>query len=85
MLFRSRVDVEFLLFKTADGGVDDFRREFCWHCAMFFLILSILLSLLDPYYTCPAIDPRGADHPSCESVVTAGGIDFGVELSSRDG
>jgi hypothetical protein len=51
---------------------------------MFFLILSILLSLLVPYYTCPVIDSR-ADHLSCVSAVTVGGIDFGVELSSRDG
>jgi hypothetical protein len=50
---------------------------------MFFLILSILLSLLVPYYTYPVIDPR-ADHLSCVSAVTVGGIDFGVELSSRD-
>jgi preprotein translocase subunit SecG len=42
-----------LLFKADDGGVDYFVREFWWHCAMFFLILSILLSLLLPYYTCP--------------------------------
>jgi hypothetical protein len=26
-----------LLYKTDDGGVDDFGGEFCWHCAMFFL------------------------------------------------
>jgi hypothetical protein len=51
---------------------------------MFFLIVSILLSLLVPYYTCPVIDPRAA-HVSGVSAVTAGGIDFGGELSSRDG
>src|ERR1019366_6467987 len=50
---------------------------------MFFLILSILLSLLVPYYTCPVIDSR-ADHLSCVSAVTVGSVDFGVELSSRD-
>ena len=48
-----------------------------------FWILSVLLTLLVPYYTCLVIDPR-ADHLSCVSTVTVGGIDFGVELSSRD-
>ena len=48
--------MKFLLLKADNGGVDDLVREFCWHCAMFFLILFILLSLLVPYYTCLDIE-----------------------------
>src|ERR1017187_7547679 len=77
------VDTQLLLFKADDGGVDYFIREFGRHVRCSFWILSVLLTLLVPYYTCPVIDPR-ADHLSCVSAVTVGGVEFGVELSSRD-
>src|ERR1039458_3396041 len=65
------VDVELLLFKTDDGGVDDLGSELFWHVRCSFLdsLGPALLILLVLYYTCPVIDPR-ADHLNCVSAMT---------------
>ena len=78
------VDLGLLRLEAVDGGGNYLGCELFWHCAMFFLDSLCPACTAGPILHLTQSLIQAPINLSYESAVTVGGIDFAVELSSRD-